>query len=252
VLAVLFRNKAGGYLQPKWWGILGLIGWAYLWAALAYLLLRNEGFAALIGAVAVLMCVFIADKAGAFRVVQEFRFNAFGKTLAPGTWVNIGAHWGSQPAIVMAGAVIGWMLLPENADARPATRIRFAAVFAALLALAGVLLYSSYGINKNAATPTWCLFSAAITAVLWLGLYALVDAGGQRAWAVPIAWAGANALLIYIFAGLWYGAVSLFGLKWYGEMGAKYPEALGRAWVIAVALTVVGAGLGRIGFRLRV
>ena len=32
----------------------------------------------------------------------------------------------------MAGVVIGWMLLPENADAKPAARIRFAAVFAIL------------------------------------------------------------------------------------------------------------------------
>ena len=251
-LAVVFRNKAGGYIQPKWWGILGLIGWAYLWATVAYLLLRSEGFAPLVGAVAVLMCVYIADRAGAFRAFQEFEFRAFGHAHTPGRWVNIGAHWGSQSAITMAGVVVGWMLLPENADARPAARMRFTAVFAGLMVLAGALLYAAYGINKNAATPTWCLFSAAITAVLWIGLYALLDAGGQRAWAAPLAWAGASALLVYILAGLWYAVVSLFGLKWYGEMGAKYPEALGRAWVAAVALTILGGGLGRLGFRLRV
>ena len=75
---------------------------------------------------------------------------------------------------------------------------------------------------------------------------------GYKAWATPVAWAGANALLIYILAGLWYSIVSVFGFKWYSEMGAKYPDALGRSWVIAVALSVIGAGLYRLGFRLKV
>jgi predicted acyltransferase len=251
-LAIVFRDLSGGHIQTRWWGILGLIGWAYLWASLCYLLVRNVGPAAMVGTVALLIGVFIADRAGAFHIVRESHFPAFGKTIYPGTWVDIGTQWGTHAAIAMAGTVLGWMLLPENASTPATVKMRFAGVFAAMLALGGLLLYTSYGINKNAATPTWALVTAAITVVLWIAVYALVDVADQNAWATPVAWAGANALLIYVLAGLWYAAVSVFGLKWFSEMGAKYPDAMGRSWVVAVALSVIGAVLYRIGFRLRV
>lgn len=250
-LAIVYRDLSGSHIQTRWWGILGLIGWAYLWASICYVLVRNVGPAAIVGTVALLVGVYIADRAGAFSIVREFHFQAFGKTLFPGTWIDIGTQWGTHVAITVAGTVLGWMLLPENSSTPPTLKMRFAGVFAAMLTAGGFLLYASYGINKNAATPTWALFSAAITILLWIAVYALVDVADQNAWSKSVARAGANALLIYIAAGLWYAMVSVFAMKWYSEMGAKYPHAMGRSWVLAVALSVIGAGLYRVGFRLR-
>jgi heparan-alpha-glucosaminide N-acetyltransferase len=45
VLALLYRStQAAGIIQlrPQWWGILGLIGWSYLVAALVYLAVGNR------------------------------------------------------------------------------------------------------------------------------------------------------------------------------------------------------------------
>ena len=39
-LALIFKDPAGGYLSARWWGILGLIGWSYLFCALTYLFTR--------------------------------------------------------------------------------------------------------------------------------------------------------------------------------------------------------------------
>ena len=39
-LAFTFRTPDGGYFSAGWWGILGLIGWAYCFCAVAYLLAR--------------------------------------------------------------------------------------------------------------------------------------------------------------------------------------------------------------------
>src|SRR5947208_1676390 len=66
-LAFAFRDDRGRRLDHSWWGILGLIGCAYLTATTAYLLLRREHLTALLGAAAVLMCLFFADRAGAFE-----------------------------------------------------------------------------------------------------------------------------------------------------------------------------------------
>jgi heparan-alpha-glucosaminide N-acetyltransferase len=258
-LAVAFRDRAGGRLDPQWWGILGLIGWAYFWSATAYLLLRRAGQAALVAVVGVMMGVFVADQAGAFDAARGWVIALpGGHSFIPLSFVNIGAHWGSQSAVTMCGVVLGYMLLPApvagdagGTSASHGARVRFAIVFAALLAIAGLVLWNVYSINKNAATPTWCLFSAAITAVLWVALYGVIDVAGWRTWAAPLAWAGAAALLIYILAGLWYAIVQLGGFNWYSQLGARYPEAVLRAWAAAISLTLLGGVLGRVGFKLR-
>jgi len=44
VLAILYRGGPQGELgmTPKWWGIMGLIGWAYMFASLLYLLSKGK------------------------------------------------------------------------------------------------------------------------------------------------------------------------------------------------------------------
>lgn len=41
-LAFTYRTPDGGYMQARWWGILGIIGWTYCFCAVAYLLLRKK------------------------------------------------------------------------------------------------------------------------------------------------------------------------------------------------------------------
>jgi predicted acyltransferase len=254
-LAFAFRDSDGGHIRPQWWGILGLIGWAYFWAATAYLLLRTAGQASLTAAAGVFMCVYFADQNGAFEFLRSLRFHAFGTALWPDNWVGIADQWGSLPAVTMAGIALGRTLSPSETDpttSSPAGRVRFAMVFATLMALAGLLLYPVFGIDKNSGTPTWCLFSAAITAVVWVVLYVVIDVAGWRAWAVPLGWAGASALLIYILADLWYATLELSKARWFSQLGARYPDAIWRGLLAAAALTLTGGVLGRLGFRLRV
>src|ERR1035438_8937129 len=48
------------------------------------------------------------------------------------------------------------------------------------------------GISKNRATPTWCLYSAAIGTVLFMALYWIADAEGMKRWAAFMKPAGSN------------------------------------------------------------
>ena len=41
-LAVVYRTEDGGFLKARWWGILGMIGWAYLFTAVAWMLCRKR------------------------------------------------------------------------------------------------------------------------------------------------------------------------------------------------------------------
>ena len=64
--AVLYRGNDGtGLIQmhPQWWGILGLIGWAYLAACAAYMLLPRR-MAWVFFAICLLYGLKVADSAG--------------------------------------------------------------------------------------------------------------------------------------------------------------------------------------------
>ena len=181
------------WIEHSWWGILGLIGWAYFGATTIYLLLRKEGLAMLVGAVAVLMSVHFAVGNGSFHAIQKFRLPLFGHKYSVGDWLAIDEAFGSQAAITMAGVVLGAMLLPTSGLSSAKEKIRFAFVFAILLSVGGLLLTRTYGISKDNATPTWCLYCAAIITALWIVLYAVIDVAGWRTWSIPLAWAGAGA-----------------------------------------------------------
>jgi hypothetical protein len=62
LLAWAYHPAKGGW-EHSWWGILGLIGWAYLVGFVVYLVARDRP-AALVAAIALLYALFIADKTG--------------------------------------------------------------------------------------------------------------------------------------------------------------------------------------------
>jgi heparan-alpha-glucosaminide N-acetyltransferase len=247
-LAWRFRGAKGARLDTSWWGILGLIGWAYFVATTAYLLLRKESSAALVGAAAVLMCMYFADKAGAFR---HFAIPLGFHTFHPSSVVSFGETLGSQAAISMLGVAIGATLLPRSVIGTPIERVRYSAVLLVLMALGALLLHKTFGINKNSATPSWCLWSAAITTALWIVLYWVVDVMGWRTWSLPFAWAGANALLLYILSEMFGGLTGLIGWDQYDRWGASFPMVAYRSLALAAALALFAGLIGKLGFRLR-
>lgn len=139
-------------IHTEWWGILGLIGWAYLVGAVVFLLFGNHR-TALLGCVALLYCLFAADRTGAFNNIWLAQQVSFGATL------------GSQAATTVAGVLLASVLVAADTGTVWA-RVRFAILFVSGCAIAALLLNGLYGINKNSATPSWCLWSGAITAAL--------------------------------------------------------------------------------------
>ena len=104
-LAFAFRGAKGERiitlapfsLDTEWYGILGLIGWAYLVACIVFLVFRGNR-TAILGCMTLLICLFVADKKGVFD----------------GFWLNkivgIGGTLGSLGAIAVGGLLLGSML----------------------------------------------------------------------------------------------------------------------------------------------
>lgn len=77
-------------LSTSWYGILGLIAWAYLAASIVFLIFRNNR-TALLGCVALMTCFYAAGRKGFFE------------NFWPNHIVDFGGTLGSQAAITVAG-----------------------------------------------------------------------------------------------------------------------------------------------------
>lgn len=246
-LAFAFRGRHGRHiitLSPfsihhEWYGILGLIGWAYLMASIVFLLFRTHRNS-LLACVALLLSFFPADKAGLFDNCPISRFVDFGTTL------------GSQPAITVAGVLLGSILLTGE-TASITSRIRFALLFIAGFAAAAVFLNSPWGISKNEATPAWCLWSCASTGTIWLLFYLVGDVCRFTVVTRPFAIAGKNVLLAYLISEGMESFLDVLHLgDWYDHLGEiNLACACARSAGCGVVILTLTALLNRAGFYLK-
>jgi predicted acyltransferase len=207
-LAFLYRAESGSGLfqmRPRWWGILGLIGWSYLVAASAYLVAGDRP-AVHVGLASLLYCLYLADEAGQAGWLVALR-----------PVLELGRGVASHSALTLSGLLLGLMVQRHRRGGAPGTRlVGGTLLYAASLAVAGLMLHSlralhpAFWISKNLATPSWCLLSGAATAAVWAALFLVVDLGGARRWPKSVLVAGENALVVYLLVPL---VLSLFALS---------------------------------------
>ncbi|HTR40154.1 MAG TPA: DUF5009 domain-containing protein [Pseudomonadales bacterium] len=245
--ALSFTDKHGHHmltlnplhLRTDWYGILGLIGWAYLATAIIFLAFRTNR-TALLGCVAVMTSFFAADRCGFFDNFWPAHFVDFGGTL------------GSQAAITVAGLLLATILVTPNMAALSA-KVKFTLLFIAGFAAAALLVNGLYGISKDNCTPSWCFWADAITAALWLGFYFFCDVKPVKAIARPLSLAGQNVLLAYLLSEMQESVFHLLHLgNWYDVLSqGSLAAAIARSIACAVIILLITAGLNRIGFRLK-
>jgi heparan-alpha-glucosaminide N-acetyltransferase len=240
---VIFRGNAENgravWLQHSWWGILGLIGWAYLNCSLVYLAVRGSS-TALIGVMGFMIALYIGGRHGRLDWLGPIN-----------NLVGVGEVLGSTSANVMAGVVVGNLFVESSPAHSASRRIKFMLAFGLGLYLAGTLLRPLHGIIKNQATESYTLVAAGICCLLFALFYWVIDVGDFRAWAGFLLPAGQNPLLAYLLPDLvtWFFAV--IGLKhflWPYSTGGS--GALNAALLTAVIL-LINRGLAEAGVRLK-
>jgi heparan-alpha-glucosaminide N-acetyltransferase len=246
-LALVYRSPRDGHIltlspfhiHASWFGILGLIAWAYLIASLVFLIFHTNR-TAILACCLLLLGLYAAEHKGAFEGFWLSRY------------VNIGEHLGAHPAIAVAGVLLGTILLtPDTVSV--ASRTRFTILFALAFAAGAMLVYRIWGISKNAATPSWCLWSMAITAVLWLIFYFAADVLHVTFLTKPWEIAGRNVLLAYILSEMMESVLDLLHLgDWYDNLAQPdLLHAASRSIGCAIFILVLTSLLNRVGFRLK-
>ena len=235
VLAALYRGGDDGQagMRPQWWGILGLIGWAYFFASEFWLLSRGRLWA-------VIGCL----------VACVAYYAAAGRLGGP-AWVGWLAPHAAHAQIVLAGVACAVIFFDGRDGESARWRFGQAALFVLALAAAATVLRPAFPISKIHATPSWCLYSAAICTAVFALLYALIDVRGQAGWTRRVEPAATSPLVAYLIPFVVLALMSVAGLRWPAGL---HQGAVGLLWGAAFAALVLAAvaWLNRRGVRLKV
>lgn len=195
VLAFLFRDSNGEIFQPRWWGILGLIGWTYLLCAIIYLFLRKS-FAALIIAG---LCFIVLNIAG----VNGW-LGSFGEIIPSD---------GCFHAFTMSGLLLSILFNQDRINLDFSKKLILAIVVGIIFLLAGWVAHSWWIISKLQATPTWLFLCTGISILAYIFIYWLADMKGKAGWFDIIKPAGTATLTCYLVPYLLYSLFSLVSLQ---------------------------------------
>jgi hypothetical protein len=200
-LAYLYKGGKDGAVyafKPHWWGILGLIGWAYLMAGI----------------------VTLAAKGRLSLLFAGWAFFAAVSMMHHAKWIPSVYYNLPEPIIggTMTGLVLGGVLT-MSFFRRYATGVDDQQVYVALILSTGILFFLSlitrpyWGLAKQEATPAWLFLCSAFTLGAFLIMHLIVDKMDLGDWFAFAKPAGTDTLLCYLMPYFAYSLKSWSGLK---------------------------------------
>ncbi|MGZ8509469.1 MAG: DUF5009 domain-containing protein [Chitinophagaceae bacterium] len=240
LLAWIYRAGEEGKqgLTPQWWGILGLIGWAYLFSCIIYQLMRGRIIFLLL-AIAVCIAWYTISRSGGAEDEGVLQ------------WMAARSGHAAHTSIVLCGIVVSLLFFDRDIIKKIYWRFIAACLFALSAAIAGYFIRPYYGISKIYATPTWGLYCVAICTMLYSILYWLTDILKFDKWTVFFQPAASNPLLVYILPAIIMYLQIALGLY---LMPAEFHQGiLGIAWSIcyAVIIMFIAMGLNKLKIKLQ-
>ncbi|HOY15886.1 MAG TPA: DUF5009 domain-containing protein [Haliscomenobacter sp.] len=191
-LASIYKSASGEWMMTHWWGILGLIGWAYLVVALLYLWIGDKMWWLAVACIVLLL----------------LNVNEFVQLLGFDFQLVISA---STHASVMLGVLTTVIYTQLAAKYQLKLLIPSLIGLAILLIAFGFASRPEWGISKIRATPSWTSICAGITMLAFVLLHFIADVKGQTRWADFIAPAGSSTLTCYLMPYFAYAFVELLG-----------------------------------------
>ena len=200
LVALIFKFRSGealnnGSLITGWWGILGLIGWGYLVAALIYMSVRNS-----ILNTVVAMLFFLG-----VNILSKLDLLNFLNPVKPVLGVIIE---GNVPFIILSGMLIGTFLKKHSKIESGKTIITIVTI-GVLSLIAGFFLRKWFIISKIQATPSWGLICNGISMILFALLYWIIDIKDHYRWSFFLKPAGENSLTTYLAPDILYYIIGI-------------------------------------------
>jgi len=203
VLAVLYKGESDGQvigLRTHWWGILGLIGWAYLTAALVYLFTKGKLTAQII-----ILLLFLT-----YNIIRTAGMLDFLSPVLQYCWF-IGN--GSEVSLIMSGIIIS-LIYKNNIQHQKKNFFGVILLMALAMFCFGFITRPVGGISKIHATPAWTSICMAISIIVFALLIFVVDVKGKGKWFNVVKPAGTSTLTCYLIPYFLYSFMVLFNFKY--------------------------------------
>ena len=230
-LFCIYEGKNGAVFAPKWWGILGLIGWTYLVTTIVFLIVRTR-----------LLWMTLAW--ALFLVLTILSHNGM---LDLSSLPSDMTHH----ALGVSGAFASVLLIHWGDRERP---FKFIGTMVGLGALMMGLFFISHPywiISKIQATPTWLFVCNAISFFMVGFLYFLTDVKGKANWFSIIKPAGTVTLTCYIIPYFWYAVQRLLGCQ-YPDFLCVGVSGLCRSLLFSLVVVWMAGVLMKIHVRLKI
>jgi predicted acyltransferase len=240
-LILKFRSgnpQNNGSLITSWWGILGLIGWAYLVSAFTYVLCRDSILKTSLVAVFFLI----------MNMLSSLKLLGFLDFLKPIFGVIIG---GNNPLIVLTGLIAG--LIIRRIPSKEFKKVILVFTGLGLLYLIfGFILRRWFIISKIQATPSWGMICSGISMLVFILLYWIADVKGKIRWDEFLRPAGENSLTTYIAPDIIYYLIWSSGIPVLIYKQSHEPLiVIGGSLLWALLMVGFTALLARLKIRLR-
>jgi len=222
LMAFLFKggdSEAPHGMQPEWWGILGIIGWAYLVCAVVFLLTKGN-----LSMLLSCLAVFILINSTTHLGLIDFHLLVIGDA--------------SSVTLVMAGIAVAG-IYEKMAGKGKDTNLWFVLILSAVIFIVAGFLIRPFagGISKIHATPAWVFICAGISIFIFGLLIWLIDIKGKKDWFHFIRPGGTSTLTCYLIPYFLYSVFNLTGFNY----PAFFNEGIGGLLrSFAIAFLVIG------------
>lgn len=239
-LAFIYRGGEQGDIRfaTHWWGILGLIGWAYLVSALITLFARNNAYILFFGWLFFCL-VSILSKADLFAKIEIFHY------------IPSPIRGGTLVALSMGGVLSSFVFrhfVNQKANWKMSIYFGIASIILITLAL---ITRPYWGLSKLGATPAWLFLCSAITLISFTIIYWIVDVYNKAKSFNFIKAAGTDTLLCYLIPYFFYGLFVLTDFN-FPEIISSGIIGLIKSMLFALLCVFVTKKLNQGGVRLKI
>ena len=230
-LFCIYEGKNEAVFAPKWWGILGLIGWTYLVTTIVFLIVRIR-LVYMTLAWLLFLALTVLSHNGMLdlsSLPSDMTHHALGVSGAFASVLLI--HWGNREhPFKFIGTMIG---------------------LGVLMMILFFVSHPYWIISKIQATPTWLFVCNAISFFMVAFFYYLTDVKRKTDWFMIIKPAGTVTLTCYIIPYFWYAVQRLLEFHYPSFLCAGV-SGLCRSLLFSLVVVWIAGALMKVNVRLKI
>lgn len=249
-LLITSKSPDGKSFDPSWWGILGLIGWAYLFCALVYALATRTFTNIIVWFLLFLVCLGCTQTASdtiwqGKEIMSMPQANILHLILSILLLGNASCH-----LLVMSGVLFSSIYLKNASTWTTRKKTLSTFLLAILCAIAGLLSHQWFITSKIIGTLPWIFYSLTVGIALYGLLDFMVDNHLDH-WLKGLKTAGTATLTCYIIPYLLYPIVSLT-IGWEWSQAIPAPWGIFKCMAFSALCIAIAWILGKFSIKLKI